>query len=136
MTKREVVLFVCVRNAGRSQIAEALFNRRASGRAEARSAGSAPAGEVHPVVVEALAEIGIDLGGAAPKGLSPEVTDGVTTLVTMGCGDACPVIPGAEVVDWELRDPADRPLAEVREIRHEIETLVDDLADRLGIART
>lgn len=115
-----VVLFVCVQNAGRSQMAEAIFNDRAAGRAVARSAGSRPAEAAHPVVVEALSEIGLDVGGVRPKGLGAEVTEGVDVLVTMGCGDECPVIGGARVVDWDLPDPADQPIEVARRIRDEV----------------
>jgi protein-tyrosine-phosphatase len=121
MTCKPVVLFVCVQNAGRSQMAEALFTRTAAGRAEARSAGSRPAAGIHPVVREALAEIGLDPGDASPKGLGPEVTSGVDVVVTMGCGDQCPVIPGARVVDWDLEDPSGQPIEMVRTIRDDIE---------------
>jgi arsenate reductase len=127
----KTVLFVCIQNAGRSQIAEALFNQAAAGRAVARSAGSRPAGHVHPEVVTALGEIGIDVREVKPKGLTPDVTDGVDVVVTMGCGDECPVIPGARVIDWELPDPAGKPLEEVRAIRDEIGRRVRDLMDSL-----
>jgi protein-tyrosine-phosphatase len=132
MTNKPVVLFVCVRNAGRSQMAEAIFNRRAEGRALARSAGSDPADETHPVVREALAEINIDISANKPKSLEPAVIEGVDVVVTMGCGDACPVIPGARVIDWELPDPADEPLLVVRTIRDQIERQVGDLLSELG----
>jgi protein-tyrosine-phosphatase len=125
------VLFVCVQNAGRSQMAEAIFNREAADRAVARSAGSRPARAVHPEVVEALGEVGLDVFGVRPKGLSPEVTAGADVVVTMGCGDECPVIPGARVVDWDLDDPAGRPLEEVRRIRDEIAQRVRELLDDL-----
>lgn len=128
-----IVLFVCVRNAGRSLIAEALFNHKAAGRALARSAGSAPADSVHAVVAEALAEIDIHIAAAKPKGLGPDVLDGVDVVVGMGCGDECPHVPGAQRVDWDVPDPADLPLNEVRGIRKEIGRLVDLLyADVLG----
>ena len=133
MTKQPIVLFVCVRNAGRSQMAEALFNRLAAGRAVARSAGSDPADETHPVVREALAEIDIDISANKPKGLKPGVTEGVDVVVTMGCGDACPVIPGARVIDWDLPDPADEPLLVVRTIRDQIERQVGDLLADIGV---
>lgn len=131
VSERPVVLFVCVQNAGRSQMAEALFGRIAEGKAAARSAGSRPATAVHPVVAEALAEIGI-VSGRQPKGLTPELISGVDVVVTMGCGDECPVIPGARVIDWDLEDPAGRPLEEVREIRDEIERRARCLADELS----
>ena len=118
-------MFVCVQNAGRSQIAEALFNRMAEGRALARSAGSRPGDAVHPVVAQAMDEIGIDLSAAKPKGLTPDVLDGVDWFVTMGCGDECPFVPGAKRIDWEVADPAGQSLNEVRGIRNDIKRLVD-----------
>lgn len=114
------MLFVCVRNAGRSQMAEALFARAAAGRAIARSAGSVPAEAPHPEVVESMREIGIDVSGAGPKGLTPEILDGVDVVVTMGCGDACPHVPGARTIDWDLPDPAGLSPDEVAAIRDEI----------------
>jgi arsenate reductase (thioredoxin) len=129
MTK---VLFVCVQNAGRSQIAEALFARAADGRHEARSAGSAPAERVHPEVVEAVRELGIDLEGRVPRGLDEEDVHWADLVVTMGCGDACPVLPGKRYVDWELPDPGGRPLDEVRAVRDEIENRIEALLDELG----
>jgi arsenate reductase (thioredoxin) len=122
-----VVLFVCVRNAGRSQIAEAIFNRDVEGRAVARSAGSDPGETVHPEVVQVLGEVGLDVSGSKPRGLGPEVLDGVDVVVAMGCGDACPMIPGAKVVEWDIADPAGKPLPVVRSIRDEIARLVGDL---------
>ena len=116
-----VVLFVCVQNAGRSQMAEATFNRLAQGRAVARSAGSRPATGVHLVVSEAMAEAGIDISAATPRGLTPAVLDGVDWVVGMGCGDECPVVPGAKRVDWEVSDPDGLDLNEVRGIRKDIE---------------
>jgi arsenate reductase (thioredoxin) len=127
------VVFVCVQNAGRSQMAEALFNRAADGRALGRSAGSRPAEAVHPIVVEAMAEIGIDLSAAKPKAVGPDVLDGADWVVTMGCGDECPVVPGAKRVDWEVADPANASLNGVRGIRKDIKRLVDLLlADVVG----
>jgi arsenate reductase (thioredoxin) len=117
--------FVCVGNAGRSQIAEALYERLGG---EARSAGSRPERELHPEVVEALAEIGIDVSERRPKQIDSADVEWAEVVVTMGCGDACPVLPGKRYVDWNLPDPAGRPLADVRRIRDEIERLVDDLA--------
>jgi arsenate reductase (thioredoxin) len=118
------VLFVCVHNAGRSQMASALLERLAEGRVLVRSAGTAPAGEVHPGVVEAMGEIGIDLGDARPALLEDDAVREADVVVTMGCGDACPVYPGKRYEDWELDDPAGRPLEEVRMIRDEIERRV------------
>ncbi len=118
------VLFVCVHNAGRSQMAAA-FLRRLGGRSvRVRSAGTAPAGEVHPEVVEAMSEMGIDLTRARPSALEDDAVEEADVVVTMGCGDACPVYPGKRYEDWELEDPAGRPLEEVRSIRDEIERRV------------
>jgi len=115
------VLFVCVHNAGRSQIAQALYERRGG---EARSAGSEPAAELQEAVVEALEEVGIDVSGRRPKGLTHEDVEWADLVVTMGCGDACPVLPGKEYVDWNLPDPAGLCLEEVRELRAVIEDRV------------
>ena len=118
-------LFVCVQNAGRSQIAEALYERAGG---EARSAGTAPADRVHPEVVEAMRELGIDLEGKTPKRLEDADAEWADVVVTMGCGDACPVLPGKRYIDWELDDPAEKPLDEVRRIRDEIGERVQELA--------
>jgi arsenate reductase len=118
------VLFVCVENAGRSQLAQALYERRGG---EARSAGSAPATELHEAVVEALDEIGIDVSARVPKALGREDVEWADLVVTMGCGDACPVLPGKEYVDWNLPDPAGLCLEEVRELRAVIEDRVASL---------
>jgi arsenate reductase len=118
------VLFVCVENAGRSQIAQALYERRGG---EARSAGSRPADELHQAVVEALEEVGIDDSGRTPKGLEREDVEWADLVVTMGCGDACPVLPGKEYLDWNLPDPAGLCLEEVRELRAVIEDRVSSL---------
>jgi protein-tyrosine-phosphatase len=117
-------LFVCVENAGRSQIAKALYERRGG---EARSAGSAPASEIHEAVVEVLEEVGIDVSGRTPRALALEDVEWADLVVTMGCGDACPVIPGKEYVDWNLPDPAGLCLEEVRELRAVIEEKVSSL---------
>jgi arsenate reductase (thioredoxin) len=117
-------LFVCVQNAGRSQIAEA-FYARAGG--EGRSAGTAPAENVHPEVVEVMREVGIDLADRTPHRLETADAEWADIVVTMGCGDACPVLPGKKYIDWELEDPAGKPLDEVRAIRDEIARLVNDL---------
>ena len=118
------VLFVCVQNAGRSQMAQALYERRGG---EARSAGSRPAERVHPEVVEALAEVGLSVGARTPQGLSREDVEWAELVVTMGCGDACPVLPGKQYLDWELPDPAGQPIDEVRAVRDEIATRVAQL---------
>jgi arsenate reductase len=125
------VLFVCVRNAGRSQMAEALFEQASDGRHEARSAGSRPAEHVHPEVVAAMAELGIDLSGRTPQGLRQADAEWADVVVTMGCGDECPFIPGKRYVDWELDDPGGRPLEEVRAIRDQIGRRVDGLLAEL-----
>jgi arsenate reductase (thioredoxin) len=119
------VLFVCVQNAGRSQMAQALFERRGG---EARSAGSVPAERVHPEVAEAMREVGLEVRDRKPKGLAQHDVEWAELVVTMGCGDACPVLPGKRYVDWELPDPAGKPLAEVRAVRDEIERRVAELA--------
>lgn len=126
------VLFVCVQNAGRSQMAEALFERAADGTHEARSAGSAPADAVHPVVVDAMRELGVDLESRVPRRLERQDAEWADVVVTMGCGDACPFIPGKRYVDWDLPDPAGRPLREVREVRDEIDARVRALVGELG----
>lgn len=120
-----IVLFVCIQNAGRSQMAEALFNQMAEGRALARSAGSRPADAVHPVVAESMAEIGLDIAGAKPKGLTPDVTEGVSHIVGMGCGDECPHVPGAQRYDWDIPDPAGLSAYQVRGIRNEIKRQIE-----------
>jgi arsenate reductase (thioredoxin) len=118
------VLFVCVQNAGRSQIAQALYERRGG---EARSAGSHPADAVHEVVVDALEEVGIDVSGRTPKRLTRDDVDWADLVVTMGCGDVCPVVPGKQYVDWNLADPAGLCLEDVRELRATIGQRVDEL---------
>ena len=129
------VLFVCLHNAGRSQISEALFNRAADGRHDARSAGTEPADRLHPEVVEAMGEIGLDLSGRAPRRLEQADAEWADVVVTMGCGDSCPYIPGKRYVDWELDDPAGRPVEEVRATRDEIERRVSALVAELSQAR-
>jgi arsenate reductase len=114
------VLFVCLHNAGRSQISAALLDREAAGRHAASSAGTTPAQQVHPEVVEVMRELGIDLSARRPKLLTRELAEQADLVVTMGCGDQCPVIPGKRYLDWELADPQGRTLAEVRAIREQI----------------
>jgi arsenate reductase (thioredoxin) len=126
------VLFVCVQNAGRSQIAEALFAAAAQGRHEARSAGSAPAAKVHPEVVEVMREAGVDLSDRVPRPLTDADAEWADVVVTMGCGDACPFLPGTRYVDWDLPDPAGRPAEEVRGLREEIRRRVLGLLGELG----
>ena len=125
------VLFVCVHNAGRSQMAAALLERTGAGRIIVRSAGSAPAEQINPAVREALAEIGISLDRAYPKPLTDDFVRAADVVITMGCGDACPVYPGKRYEDWELDDPAGKGLAEVRPIRDEIDRRVRRLAREL-----
>jgi arsenate reductase len=125
------VLFVCLHNAGRSQMSEALFERAAAGRHEARSAGTRPGFRVHPEVVETMAELGIDLSKRIPRKLDREDTEWADVVVTMGCGDECPYIPGKRYLDWELADPKDRQLEEVRATRDEIERRVVELVAEL-----
>src|SRR4051794_17060779 len=125
------VLFVCVHNAGRSQMAAALLDHRAAGRVRVRSAGSAPAAEVNPAVVAAMAELGLDLTREYPKPLTGDAVCAADVVVAMGCGDACPVYPGKRYLDWDLPDPAGRPVDEVRAIRDRIGVLVDGLLAEL-----
>jgi arsenate reductase (thioredoxin) len=125
------VLFVCVHNAGRSQMAAGLMARRAQGRVRVRSAGSDPAEHINPVVVEAMAELGIDLSAEVPKPLGDDDVQAADAVVTMGCGDACPVYPGRRYLDWELEDPAGKDLESVRRIRDEIDRRVGQLLDEL-----
>jgi arsenate reductase (thioredoxin) len=127
-------LFVCLHNAGRSQMSEALFARAAAGRHEARSAGTTPAERVHPEVVAAMAELGIDLGGRTPRRLSREDAEWADVVVTMGCGDECPYIPGKRYLDWDLEDPKGQSLEAVRGTRDEIERRVRALSDELDAA--
>jgi len=125
------VLFACLHNAGRSQVSEALFTRAAAGRHEARSAGTEPGQHVHPEVVEAMNELGIDLAGRVPRMLSTADAEWADIVVTMGCGDKCPYIPGKRYLDWELADPKARPTEEVRRTRDEIERRVIELIAEL-----
>jgi arsenate reductase (thioredoxin) len=128
------VLFVCIQNAGRSQIAQALFQRAAGGRHEARSAGSRPAQHVHAEVAAVMQEIGIDVAGNVPHKLDAADMGWADLVVTMGCGDECPYIPGKRYIDWELDDPSGRPADEVRGIRDQIATNVGALL--VGLAAT
>jgi arsenate reductase len=122
------VLFVCLHNAGRSQISASLFERAAAGRHHAQSAGTTPAERVHPEVVEAMKERGIDLSEQRPQLLATELAEQADVVVTMGCGDACPYIPGKRYIDWNLPDPKGRPIADVRRLRDDIERRVTELA--------
>ena len=125
------VLFVCVQNAGRSQISQALFTEAADGRHTARSAGTRPATEVHPEVVTAMREVGVDLSHEVPKELSLDLQEWADVVVTMGCGDECPYIPGKRYIDWQLEDPAGKSPGQVRAIREEIRGLTRELAVEL-----
>jgi arsenate reductase (thioredoxin) len=127
-------LFVCLHNAGRSQMSQALFERAAKGRHHALSAGTAPGRRVHPEVVEVMRELGIDLSGHIPQALTVELAQQADVVVTMGCGDACPYIPGKRYIDWNLPDPKGRPIEEVRATRDEIQRLVSALAIELDKA--
>jgi arsenate reductase len=125
------VLFVCVRNAGRSQMAAGLLNRIAAGRVLIRSAGSEPADQLNPRVVEAMREVGIDISQEFPKPLTDGYVRDADVVITMGCGDACPIYPGKRYEDWELDDPAGQDLEAVRRIRDEIESRVQRLVEEL-----
>jgi arsenate reductase len=125
------VLFVCIHNAGRSQMAAALLDHHAAGRVRVRSAGSEPADRVNPAVVEALAEVGLDVAKEFPKPLTDEAARQADVIVTMGCGDACPFYAGKRYLDWALPDPAGRPLEDVRPIRDEIDRRVRALLAEL-----
>jgi arsenate reductase (thioredoxin) len=131
MQRRPQVLFLCVHNAGRSQMAAALLAREAGDRVVVHSAGSAPGETLNPAVVSAMAEWGIDISAERPKRLTDEMAQAADVIVTMGCGDSCPVYPGKRYLDWELPDPAGRPLEEVRPIRDEIGQRVKALVGEL-----
>lgn len=124
-------LFVCLHNAGRSQMSQALFERAAEGRHSALSAGTTPGERVHPEVVEVMRELGIDLAGRVPQALTTELAQQADVVVTMGCGDACPYMPGKRYIDWELPDPKGRPIEEVRATRDEIQRRVSGLVAEL-----
>ena len=130
-TTRPSVLFVCVHNAGRSQMAAGWLSHLAGDAIEVRSAGSAPAGSVNPVAVAAMAEVGIDIAGQRPKLLTPDAVQASDVVVTMGCGDACPFHPGKRYLDWQLDDPAGQDLDAVRPIRDEIRARIERLVAEL-----
>ena len=130
------VLFVCLHNAGRSQMSQALFERESALRHTALSAGTTPGERVHPEVVEVMRELGIDLADRRPQLLTRELAEQADVVVTMGCGDQCPYIPGKRYIDWDLPDPKGRPLAEVRATRDEIARRVRALRDELDGAPT
>jgi arsenate reductase (thioredoxin) len=127
-------LFVCLQNAGRSQMSEVLFTRAVEGRHQARSAGTTPADRVHPEVVTAMRELGIDLSAKVPHGLTEDDARWADVVVTMGCGDKCPYIPGRRYLEWDLPDPAGKPIEAVRQIRDEIESRVTELVAELAIS--
>ena len=124
-------LFVCLHNAGRSQMSQALFERAAAGRHAALSAGTTPAHQVHPEVVEVMQELDIGVSRRTPQGLSDDLTRQADVIVTMGCGDECPYIPGKRYIDWDLPDPKDRPVDEVRAMRDDIARRVEQLIAEL-----
>ncbi|WP_202866168.1 arsenate reductase ArsC [Kribbella turkmenica] len=125
------VLFVCVHNAGRSQMAAGWLRHLAGDTVEVRSAGSAPRDQINPVAVEAMAEVGIDITGAVPQLLETEAVQDSDVIVTMGCGDACPIFPGKRYEDWELTDPAGQPIEVVRQVRDQIRERVEKLVGEL-----
>jgi arsenate reductase len=127
-------LFVCLHNAGRSQMSRGLFERAAGGRHAAQSAGTRPGDRVHPEVVAAMDELGIDVSDQVPRKLTREQAEWADVVVTMGCGDECPYIPGKRYVDWELEDPKGQPIEKVRETRDEIEKRVGALVSELDEA--
>jgi protein-tyrosine-phosphatase len=131
VTTTPEVLFVCVHNAGRSQMAAALLDHHAAGRVTVRSAGSAPGDAINPAVAEAMAEIGLDLSREYPKLLTDDAVRAADVVITMGCGDACPIYPGKRYLDWELDDPAGKTVEQVRPIRHEIDRRVRALLAEL-----
>jgi arsenate reductase (thioredoxin) len=135
MSDTPEVLFVCVHNAGRSQMAAALLDHHASGRVRVRSAGSVPADQLNPAVVEVMAEIGLDLSKEFPKPLTSEGVEAADVVVTMGCGDACPIFPGKRYLDWVLTDPAGLSRQQIRPIRDEIDRRVQDLLAELDVPR-
>lgn len=133
MEAKPSVLFVCVHNAGRSQMAAGLLEALSGGAVEVRSAGSMPTDQVNPVAVEAMAEVGIDIHAAQPKLLSTDAVEASDVVITMGCGDVCPVFPGKRYEDWELDDPAGQGIVSVRPIRDEIRRRVHGLLEELGV---
>jgi len=131
MTSRPAVLFVCIHNAGRSQMAAGFLRALGGDAVEVRSAGSAPGAQVNPAAVEAMAEVGIDISDQTPKLLTHEAVEASDVVITMGCGDACPVLPGVSYRDWKLEDPAGKGIEAVRPIRDEIKSRVEDLVAEL-----
>ncbi|MEU7134922.1 arsenate reductase ArsC [Streptomyces sp. NPDC046261] len=136
MPEKPSVLFVCVHNAGRSQMAAAWLTHLAGDRVEVRSAGSAPADSVNPAVVEAMREVGIDIASQTPKVLTVDAVQASDVCVTMGCGDVCPVFPGKKYLDWKLEDPAGQGVEAVRPIRDRIKVLIEDLIAEIAPRKT
>ena len=134
MTERPSVLFVCVHNAGRSQMAAGWLRHLAGDAVEVRSAGSIPGEQVNPSAVAAMAEVGIDISDQRPKVLTTDAVDASDVVITMGCGDACPIFPGKRYLDWELEDPAGQGVAAVRPIRDDIERRIRGLLAELGVS--
>ena len=134
MTDVPQVLFVCVHNAGRSQMAAVLLDHEADGQVRVMSAGSQPASEINPAVIQAMAEAGLDLSREFPKPLTSDQVQAADIIITMGCGDACPVYPGKRYLDWDLPDPAGLPLEQVRPIRDEIQRRVRQLITELNLS--
>jgi protein-tyrosine-phosphatase len=130
------VLFICRQNAGRSQMSQALFQQAAHGRHQALSAGTTPAEHIHPEVIEVMRELQVDLSGRRPTALTRELTERADLVITMGCGDQCPVIPGKRYLDWDLQDPAGQPTTTVRAIRDQIDNRIRDLVQQLDQAKT
>lgn len=135
MTHRPTVLFVCVHNAGRSQMATGWLKHLAGERIEIWSAGSEPANQINPTAVQAMREVGIDISGEIPKILTTDSVSRADVVITMGCGDACPYFPGKRYEDWELTDPAGQPIEIVREVRDDIKARITKLVDDLLTAR-
>ena len=131
---KPTVLFVCIHNAGRSQMAAGWLRHLAGDTVEVRSAGSEPADQINPIAVEAMREVGIDITGATPQLLATETVKDSDVVITMGCGDACPIFPGKRYEDWELSDPAGQPIDVVREVRDDIRTRVENLISDLQTA--
>ncbi|UFU02745.1 arsenate reductase ArsC [Ruania suaedae] len=134
MTAKPSVLFVCVHNAGRSQMAAGFLRELGGGAVEVRSAGSQPADRINPVAVEAMAEVGIDIAAEQPKVLTAGAVQSSDVVITMGCGDACPIFPGTRYEDWQLADPAGQGIEAVRPIRDEIRSRIRTLLTELGVA--
>lgn len=134
MTEKPVVLFVCIHNAGRSQMAAGYMAALSGGAVEVRSGGSEPGTEINPIAIQAMAEEGIDISQAVPQLMTTEQVRDSDVVITMGCGDVCPIFPGKRYEDWELTDPKGKPLEEVRVIRDDIKQRVQGLLAELGVA--